>query len=450
MKQEPISAGASGPLEGWIRVPGDKSISHRALILSALSAGKSRISGLLESEDVMATAEALRRLGCTIIRQPDGAWHVYGRGVGGLSQPDSELDFGNSGTGARLMMGVVTGHNVSAVFTGDASLRTRPMGRVLLPLIKMGACVEPLAGDTLPFTLHGADMPVPLAYEVPVPSAQVKSAVLLAGLNTAGRTRVIEARCTRDHTERMLAIYGADISVTDLPDGGRQIDLQGEAELIPQNIDVPGDPSSAAFPAVAALVVPGSEITLENVMMNPDRHGLFVTLAEMGADIESLNPRSQSGEQVVDLKIRASRLRGVTVPPERAPSMIDEYPVLAVAAAFAEGDTRLQGLGELRVKESDRLAAIADGLAVNGIDFEVSGDNLLIRGKGTPEGGGVVKTHMDHRIAMSFLVMGLASQKPVTVDDGAMIATSFPDFTGLMRNLGAQINPEEAIYADCN
>lgn len=440
MQPQPISARSGDPLHGHIRVPGDKSISHRALILSALAAGESRISGLLESDDVLATAEALRRLGCVINRLPDGDFQVLGRGVGGLVQPESELDFGNAGTGARLMMGVVAGHGISARFTGDHSLCSRPMGRVLDPLRQMGARVEAAKGDRLPLMLTGADMPVPISYQVPVPSAQVKSAVLLAGLNSAGRTRVIETRCTRDHTERMLAIYGAGITVSELPGGGRQIDLQGEAELAPQTITVPGDPSSAAFPAAAALIIPGSDITLENVMINPDRNGLFVTLAEMGASIEATGQRRQSGEQVADLRIRFSHLRGVTVPSGRAPSMIDEYPVLAVAAAFAEGDTLLQGLSELRVKESDRLAAITDGLAANGAAFELSGDDLLIRGRGAPSGGGVVKTHMDHRIAMSFLIMGLAAQRPVSVDDGAMIATSFPGFTGLMRHMGADID----------
>ncbi len=445
MTQQPLSARAAGPLRGRLAVPGDKSISHRALILSSLAAGESHIAGLLQSDDILATAEALSRLGAVITHLPDGRVRVLGRGLGGLTPPQDALDFGNSGTGARLMMGVVAGQDIAARFIGDASLSTRPMGRVLEPLALMGARTEPEGRAHLPLTLHGSEMPVPITYQVPVPSAQVKSALLLAGLSSPGRTTITEARPTRDHTERMLAIYGAAITVTELESGGRRIELQGEAELNPQDITVPGDPSSAAFPAVAALITPGSDITLENVMINPDRNGLFVTLEEMGADIEYIPRESRAGEQIADLHLSFSHLHGVDVPAGRAPSMIDEYPVLAVAAAFAEGDSWLRGLSELRVKESDRLAAITAGLAANGVDFELHGDDLLVRGRrraGIP-GGGRVKTHMDHRIAMAFLVMGLASEKPVIVDDGAMIATSFPDFSGLMRRLGAAIDQEE-------
>lgn len=445
MTQEPLSAFSGPSLKGRIPVPGDKSISHRALILSALSAGASRIEGLLESEDILATAEALRRLGALVMKSSDGTWTVHGRGIGGLIAPVKPLDFGNSGTGARLMMGVVAGSGITARFEGDHSLSSRPMGRVLTPLGLMGARTEPEGETRLPLTLTAPDCPVPITYDVPVPSAQVKSAVLLAGLNAPGTTTVIEAAPTRDHTERMLEMFGAEISTSELENGGRRIALNGQPELEPQSLTVPGDPSSAAFPAIAACVVPGSDVTLENVMINPGRDGLFVTLREMGAQIELLNPRRQSGEEVADLRIIASDLTGVEVPPERAPAMIDEYPVLAVAAAFARGKTVLRGLAELRVKESDRLAAIADGLTANGVKFEISGDDLTIFGGSAVPGGGQVVTHMDHRIAMAFLVMGLASEKPVTVDDGAMIATSFPDFSGLMSGLGAHIAHETTL-----
>jgi len=431
----------SKPLSGSIAIPGDKSISHRALILGALAAGETIITGLLQSDDVLATAAALRALGMSIFQDAAGLMHVLGRGAGGLFQPDTELDFGNSGTGARLMMGVIASHPVTVRMVGDASLSSRPMRRVLTPLARFGAIVND-ARETLPLTLSGASLSVPVTYELPVPSAQVKSAVLLAGLNTRGITCVIEPVATRDHTERMLALFGADIKIEQLPEGGRKICVTGEAELIPQKITVPGDPSSAAFPAVAALIIPGSDITIENVMMNPARSGLYTTLIEMGGQIEFLKPRRQSGEEVVDLRVRASALRGVQVPASRAPSMIDEYPALAIAAACAAGDTRMAGLGELRVKESDRLSAIRDGLAACGVECVTGEDVLTVKGQGKIPGGVAVKTHLDHRIAMAFLVLGLVSKNPVSVDDGATIMTSFPGFVPMMQNLGADISSE--------
>jgi 3-phosphoshikimate 1-carboxyvinyltransferase len=420
-------------------VPGDKSISHRALIFGALAVGESTVSGLLEGEDVIATAAAMRALGATVERRGDGEWSVRGVGVGGFSAPQAPLDFGNAGTGVRLTMGAVAGCPIRVAFDGDASLRKRPMGRILDPLLQMGArIVETADGKRLPLIIEGARDPMPIVYRTPVASAQIKSAVLLAGLCAPGETTVIETEASRDHTERLLTHFGAE--VVSLPDGphGLRITLQGQPELRPAHISVPADPSSAAFPLVAALIVPGSDIVLEGVMMNPLRTGLFTTLREMGASIEVVGARQEGGEEIADLRVRASALRGVDVPPERAPSMIDEYLVLAVAASFAEGETRMRGLKELRVKESDRLAATAAGLVANGADCTVDGDDLIVRGNGRPApGGGLVATHMDHRLAMSFLVMGLASEKPVTVDDSAFIATSFPGFTELMRGLGA-------------
>ncbi len=435
------TAAPASPLRGRAKIPGDKSISHRALILGALAAGETIVSGLLDSEDVMATAAALRALGVVIERDDTGLWHIIGRGVGGLHQPSSPLDFGNSGTGARLMMGVLATQPLTCRFTGDASLSSRPMRRVLEPLERMGAVAECTGAGRLPLTLHGAAEPVPISYELPVASAQVKSAILLAALNTPGCTTVIEPLATRDHSERMLKLFGAEIKIRDIPGGGREIELAGEAELRPQHIDIPGDPSSAAFAVIAAILVPGSDIVVENVMMNPARDGLYKTLAEMGASIEIFNKRSQSGEDVADMRIRYSRLSGVIVPASRAPSMIDEYPVLAIAAAFADGETRMEGLAELRVKESDRLSAIQNGLAACGGLCEAGEDYLLIKGRREIAGGAVVKTSFDHRIAMAFLVMGLASKAPVTVDDAAAIATSFPDFVELMQKLGADISP---------
>ncbi|MEJ8570536.1 3-phosphoshikimate 1-carboxyvinyltransferase [Microbaculum marinum] len=431
---------SGGPLRGRVRVPGDKSISHRALLFGALSAGRTTISGLLEGHDVIATADAMRAFGAVVERTGEGTWTVDGVGVGALLEPAAPLDFGNSGTGARLILGVVAGHGITARFDGDASLRKRPMGRVLTPLQAMGARIVDSSDGRLPLTLRGTRDPIPFEYRLPVPSAQVKSAVLLAGLNSPGTTTVIEPEPTRDHTERMLSHFGAHLDISTDPDGARRIALAGRPRLSGREVTVPGDPSSAAFPLVAALVVPGSSVTIENVMINPTRAGLITTLQEMGARIELANRRDHGGEPVADLIVAAGPLKAVEVPPERAPSMIDEYPVLAVAASFAEGTTVMRGLAELKVKESDRLAAVAAGLAANGVDVRIDGDDLIVAGgNGSAPGGGIVATHMDHRIAMAFLVMGLASQRPVAVDDGSMIATSFPDFVPLMSGLGAEI-----------
>ncbi len=426
-------------------MPGDKSISHRALILGALAVGRTRIEGLLEGEDVLRTADAVRALGAGAERGVDGAWTVTGVGVGGFAEPDDVLDFGNSGTGARLMLGALASTPLTAIFTGDASLRRRPMGRVARPLERMGARVIAREGDRLPLTLVGAADPLPIAYTLPVPSAQVKSAVLLAGLNAPGETTVIEPLATRDHTERMLRHFGATVITSSTAGGGRQIRLRGEVELKGADLVVPGDPSSAAFPMVAALVLPGSEIEIAGVGMNELRTGLLTTLGEMGARIERANERIAGGEAVADLVVRASRLKGVEVPAERAPSMIDEYPVLAVAAAFAEGRTVMRGLGELRVKESDRLAAVAQGLAACGVNVEVDGDTLIVEGVGgRPRGNAAIAARLDHRIAMSFLVLGLAAERPVSIDDGETINTSFPGFVRLMNALGTTIVEAEA------
>ena len=426
-------------MQGRARVPGDKSISHRVLILGALTVGETTIGGLLEGEDVLHTADVMRALGARIERTGDQAWRLHGVGIGGFAQPARRLDFGNSGTGVRLAIGAVAGAPVIATFDGDESLRGRPMQRVLDPLQRMGARVVEVAdGGRLPLTLHGAADPVPIVYESPVASAQLKSAVLLAGLAAPGETTVIEAEATRDHTERLLKHFGAKVTSKAYGDHGRRIVLQGQPELEPVNVVVPADPSSAAFPLVATLIVPGSELILDAVMTNPLRTGLLTTLREMGASIEDLEKRD-NGEEVADLRVRASALKGVDVPPERAPSMIDEYPILAVAASFAEGVTRMRGLKELRVKESDRLAATADMLRANGVTVEIEGDDLIVQGKGRPAGGGEVKTHMDHRIAMAALVMGLGSENPVRIDDSAFIATSFPGFVELMRSIGADL-----------
>ena len=439
-ERSPLSARRGGPLSGRARVPGDKSISQRALILAAMTVGESTVAGLLEGEDVLNTAQAMRDLGATLTRGEDGLWRIHGVGVGGFAEPAKPLDFGNSGTGSRLVFGAVAGCPIKAVFDGDASLRKRPMRRILDPLEKMGARVlDQAEGGRLPVTLQGAVDPLPIEYESPVPSAQLKSAVLLAGLAAPGETIVIEAEATRDHTERMLKHFGAKIVSKPHGEHGRRIVLQGQPELEPANIVVPADPSSASFPLVAALIVPGSDLVLENVMTNPLRTGLYTTLREMGASIEKVATRDD-GEEVADLRVTASKLKGVEVPPERAPSMIDEYPILAVAAAFAEGTTRMCGLKELRVKESDRLEATAAMLRDNGVAVEIEGDDLIVHGKGAVPGGGEVATHMDHRIAMSALVMGLASEQPVRVDDSAFIATSFPGFVELMRGLGADLS----------
>jgi len=432
----PLSAIPSRALRGRFRPPGDKSISHRAFIFGLLSRGETHVEGLLEGDDVLRTGEACRALGASVERLAAGRWSIRGPGIGALREPTATLDFGNAGTGSRLMMGVVGSHGLTAAFDGDASLRKRPMGRIFEPLRLMGAQVLSQAdGGRLPLVLKGARDPAPILYRTPVPSAQIKSAVLIAGLNARGLTTVIEAEASRDHTEKLLAHFGAEVGVK-VEGEGRRIELVGRPELRPAGVVVPADPSSAAFPIAAALIVPDSDIVVEGVMMNPLRSGLMTTLLEMGADIEALNQRTEGGEAAADLRVRASALKAVDVPASRAPSMIDEYPILAVAAAFAGGTTRMRGLHELRVKESDRLAAVAAGLKAVGVACAIEGDDLLVEG-GAPKGGGVVKTHMDHRIAMSFLVMGLAAQSAVTVDDVSMIATSFPDFRPAMERLGA-------------
>ena len=425
-------------LSGDISVPGDKSISHRALMIGAVAVGETVIRGLLEGDDVLRTATALNAMGVRIDRAPGGEWRIHGRGIGGLTQPDDVLDLGNSGTGARLLMGLVATHPITTHFTGDASLRQRPMARIAEPVERMGAQIIARDGGRMPLMVIGAQAPQPISYPLPVPSAQIKSAVLLAGLNTPGKTSIIESRPSRDHTELMLRHFGANLDVTDIDATHRIITLQGEPELTARDVTVPGDPSSAAFVAVAALITEGSDITIRNVGLNPLRSGIFQSLAEMGADIAFSNHREQAGEPTADLTVRSSALRGITVPPDRAPSMIDEYPILAIAAAAATGTTRLQGLEELRVKESDRLSAIADGLSRSGVRIAIEDDDLIIHGAGRSIlGDTVIEARMDHRIAMSFLVMGMAAQKPIAVDDTTHIGTSFPGFRELMTGLGA-------------
>ena len=433
----PLVAHASGPLRGRVRVPGDKSISHRALMLGALATGVTRLTGLLEAEDVLDTAKALQALGAPIDKVGN-AWHVTGRGVGGLRQPSTPLDFGNSGTGTRLMLGVIAGHDMTVEIIGDTSLSRRPMGRVLTPLQQMGMEIEG-GRDRLPLIARGSANLVPIEYELPVPSAQVKSAVLLAGLHAAGETSVIEAEATRDHTERMLRHFGAEVGIA-MSGGRTRITVKGEAELQGRDIAVPADPSSAAFLAAAAALVVGSDIILEGVLVNPTRVGFYEVLREMGADVAFMNAREQAGEPVADVRVRYAKLAGVRVAAHRAPSMIDEYPILAVVAAFADGETRMDGLAELKVKESDRLAATIAGLTANGIIARAEGDTLSVSGAGQVRGGGTVSTHLDHRISMAFLTMGLASREPVTVDDTRMVATSFPEFVTLMQGLGAHFS----------
>jgi 3-phosphoshikimate 1-carboxyvinyltransferase len=424
-----------------VRVPGDKSISHRALILGALAVGTSRISGLLQGEDVLNTAKAMRAMGARVERTGPGTWQVDGVGVAGFAAPYAPLDFGNSGTGCRLVMGAVAGCPITATFDGDASLRTRPMRRILDPLALMGAEAAMTAeGGRLPITLAGARDPLPIVYRTPVASAQIKSAVLLAGLAAPGDTTVIEFEASRDHTELMLRHFGAQLASVQDGDHGRKIMLRGQPELHPADVTVPADPSSAAFPMVAATIVPGSDMLLADVMTNPLRTGLITTLREMGATIIAEETSGDGGEPMVGLRVRSAALGGVEVPAARAPSMIDEYPVLAVAASFAEGDTVMRGLKELRVKESDRLAATAQMLRVNGVAVDIDGDDLIVHGRGHVPGGGLVATHMDHRIAMSALVMGLASDRPVKVDDTTFIATSFPGFADMMRRLGGDLS----------
>ena len=432
---------AAAPLAGRIAAPGDKSISHRALMFGALAIGETRITGLLTGEDVLRTAAAMRALGAEVTHDADGTWRVAGRGIGGLTEPADVLDMGNSGTAARLLSGILASHPVFSVMTGDASLRGRPMRRVIDPLTATGAKFWAREGGRLPLAIQGARDALPLDYRVPVPSAQVKSAVLLAGLNAPGITRVEEPEATRDHTENMLRHFGATVSVRVIG-AGRVIELQGQPELRAADVVVPGDPSSAAFPLVAALSVPGSKVTIPAVGLNPLRTGLFLCLEEMGAAVTIRNRRTEGGEPVGDLEITGGQLSAIDVPGDRAPSMIDEYPILAVAAACARGSTRMRGLKELRVKESDRLSATAELLSVNGAAVEIEGDDMIVHGTGKPPaGGGLVKTHMDHRIAMSALVLGMLATAPVTVDDAGFIDTSFPGFISLMNGIGAAIGP---------
>ncbi|KGJ13057.1 3-phosphoshikimate 1-carboxyvinyltransferase [Paracoccus sanguinis] len=434
----PLTARRGGPLTGAALVPGDKSVSHRALILGALAVGETRITGLLEGQDVLDTASAMRAFGAEVTRVGEGEWVVHGVGVGGFAEPAGVIDCGNSGTGVRLIMGAMATTPITATFTGDASLSRRPMRRITDPLALFGAEITAREGGLLPVTIRGAAEALPVRYATPVASAQIKSAVLLAGLNAPGETVVIEAEPTRDHTERMLAGFGAQIT-TEVTDEGRVITLTGRPELVAQPVAVPRDPSSAAFPVAAALLVPGSEITVPGVSRNPTRDGFYVTLAEMGADLTWSDDRLEGGEPVADLTVRHGPLRGVAVPAERAASMIDEFPILAALAARAEGTTVMHGVAELRVKESDRIAAMADGLRANGVRVEDTADSLTVHGMGAVPGGATVATHLDHRIAMSFLVLGLVSDAPITVDDGGPIATSFPDFLPLMRRLGADM-----------
>lgn len=425
-----LSRRPAAPLTGTMRVPGDKSISHRALMFGALAVGETRISGLLEGEDVLRTAAAMRALGAEVVQEGPGAWRVAGRGIGGLQEPADVLDMGNSGTAARLLAGILASHPLFAVMTGDASLRRRPMRRVTDPLAQCGARFSSREGGRLPLAIEGARDALPIDYVVPVPSAQVKSALLLCGLNAPGITRVEEREATRDHSENMLRHFGATVRV-DVAGHGRVIELEGQPELRAADVVVPGDPSSASFPLVAALLVPGSRLRIEGVGLNPLRTGLFTTLREMGAVLAIENARTEGGEPVGDIVAEFAAMRGIEVPPERAPSMIDEYPILAVVAAAASGTTRMRGLKELRVKESDRLSATAAMLAANGVKVVIEGDDLIVEGGGIP-GGGLVETHMDHRLAMSALVMGLASRDGVAVDDASFIDTSFPGFVELM------------------
>ena len=444
--QSPLSAGRARALSGRVRVPGDKSISHRALMFGALATGRTQIAGLLEGEDVLNTAKALQALGAPVAKV-GATWEVLGRGVGGLAEPAGDLDFGNSGTGVRLMMGVLAGHDMRVRLTGDASLSRRPMGRVLTPLRQMGLQIEEDGRDRLPLTIRGSADLLPIEYRLPVASAQIKSAVLIAGLHAPGATTVVEGQATRDHTERMLRHFGGRVTVAER-DGSRFITVAGDGELEGRTVNVPGDPSSAAFLVSAALIVPGSEIAIEGVLVNPTRTGFYVTLAEMGADLQFRNQREEGGEPVADLLVRHSKLKGVRVPPERAPSMIDEYPVLACLAAYAEGETRMEGLSELKVKESDRLAATVGRSRRQRRAGKVEGDTLIVGGRSagaSVRGGGTVATHLDHRIAMAFLTLGLGADRPVTVDDADTIATSFPEFRGLMQGLGATFAVPEGV-----
>lgn len=437
--QLPLISHQTGPLQGLVTPPGDKSISHRAIMLGGIAEGVTTVTGLLEGEDVLCTVAALRELGAEVSKSAGGTWTIKGVGLQGLRAPKKILDMGNSGTAARLLIGLLSGRPFESSFTGDASLCKRPMGRVINPLQETGAQFTSTGGK-IPLSVTGAAIPKAITYKLPVASAQVKSAVLFAGLSADGMTTVIETIPTRDHSENMLRCFGANIVVAKQSDGTEAIALKGKPHLRGQTIIVPADPSSAAFPAVAALLRPGSKVTLKNVGLNPRRAGLFETLIEMGAKIAYVNQRIEGGEPVADLIVEGSSLHGVTAPAERAPSMIDEYPILSIAAACASGVTRMCGLGELRVKESDRLALVADGLKRCGVKVEIEGDDLIVHGTGSaPKGGVTIETAMDHRIAMSFLVLGSASAEPVRIDDGSFIATSFPDFVKLMNGLGMEI-----------
>ena len=438
----PMTSHRAEPLTGVAEVPGDKSISHRSLILGAMAIGETKISGLLEGDDVLDTAKAMQAFGAEVVNHGGGNWSVYGVGVGGFAEPGQVIDCGNSGTGVRLIMGCMATSPITVTFTGDASLNGRPMARVTDPLALFGAKAVGRKGGRLPMTIVGAAEPTPVRYVVPVPSAQVKSAVLLAGLNAPGKTVVIEKEATRDHSERMLAGFGAEITVEDSEEG-RVITLTGRPELKPQEIAVPRDPSSAAFPVCAALITPGSDVLVPGIGLNPTRAGLFYTLQDMGADLTFENPREEGGEPVADLRAKYSpNMKGIEVPPDRAASMIDEYPVLSVVASFATGKTMMAGVKELRVKESDRIDAMARGLRANGVTVDEGEDWWSVEGLGTDgvPGGGICESFLDHRIAMSFMVMGMGAQRPVTVDDGNPITTSFPIFEPLMTSLGAKLS----------
>lgn len=430
-----LSSSACGPLKGNITVPGDKSISHRALILGALALGESTVEGLLEGEDVLNTAAALRALGADIYKDDKNTWHIHGVGIGGLRQPSVPLDMGNSGTGVRLLMGLVATHPITVTFTGDESLSSRPMKRVTEPLSLFGAQFEGNAQGTLPITVKGTHMPLPIAYELPVASAQVKSAIMLAGLNTPGQTTVIEKIPTRDHSERIFKYFEVPIQLNN-----DHINVTGQPEIYAKHMSVPADPSSASFLIVAALINKGSDVIIKNVGINPARTGLFTSLIEMGAKISFLNQRQECGEDVADIHVKYSNLMGITVPKERAPSMIDEYPILCVAAAHAEGKTIMRGIEELRVKESDRISVMVQGLKSCGINITEHEDGMTVE-KSIIKGGVTIKTHLDHRIAMSFLILGTIAEKAITVDDGSVIETSFPNFTNLLNGIGANICP---------
>ena len=442
MKTLPLKSSRSGPLKGTARVPGDKSISHRSLMFGALAEGETIISGLLEGEDVYNTAQAMQTLGAKIAKGEDGLFRCFGLGLGNLQEPSKILEMGNSGTSTRLLMGILASHNFCATFSGDASLAKRPMGRITTPLEQMGATFLSRAGGRLPLTMRGTDHLNSITYKLPVASAQVKSAVLLAGLNAKGVTTILEPEPTRDHSENMLRHFGIQIDIKKNDEGIDAISIEGGQRLLGCAIDVPSDPSSAAFPVVAALLNEGSELTLSRVGVNPRRIGLYETLIEMGADIQFINKSIEAGESVATIKVRSNGpLKGITIPPERVPSMIDEFPVLAMAAACAEGSTIMTGLAELRVKESDRLQCVADGLKACGVNLEMGHDWLTIHGTGQPpEGGVTIETQLDHRLAMSFLVLGTAAKKPIAVDDASPVNTSFPGFVNLMNDLGAQIS----------